>query len=379
MEMAVAGNFVEVFLAKEGHSNPIGINYLEKIQISHLPSLYGALLAGVDVVIVGAGIPLAFPETMRRLARHERAIYPVNVIGADGRNEVLEMAFDPSELFDVSALSELSLPDFLPIVSSDALASILLRRAGEGIDGFVIESNLAGGHNAPPRGKVSYSAEGEPIYGERDDAKLSAFRKMGLPFWLAGSVGSPEGLRTALEEGAAGVQVGTAFALCEESGLLPHLRHELIRLALAGKARIFTDPLASPTGFPFKVADLPGTLTDAAVYAARRRRCDLGFLRQPYRQPDGAIGYRCPAEPVPAYLAKGGAEEDTLGRKCLCNALVANIGMPQIRPDGREEPCLVTLGDDLLGVRRFCRGESPEFSADDVVAVLLGDLPEKAG
>ncbi|MCC6154320.1 MAG: nitronate monooxygenase, partial [Candidatus Hydrogenedentes bacterium] len=31
-ELAVAANFVEVFLAREGHDNPVGINYLEKIQ-----------------------------------------------------------------------------------------------------------------------------------------------------------------------------------------------------------------------------------------------------------------------------------------------------------------------------------------------------------
>ena len=32
-ELIVAANFVEVFLAKEGHSNPVGINFLEKIQV----------------------------------------------------------------------------------------------------------------------------------------------------------------------------------------------------------------------------------------------------------------------------------------------------------------------------------------------------------
>jgi len=32
MEHSIVGNFVEVFLAREGHANPVGINYLEKIQ-----------------------------------------------------------------------------------------------------------------------------------------------------------------------------------------------------------------------------------------------------------------------------------------------------------------------------------------------------------
>jgi len=60
-EMMVVGNFVEVFLAKEGHDGVVGINYLEKIQTPHLASIYGAMLAGVDYVLMGAGIPMAIP------------------------------------------------------------------------------------------------------------------------------------------------------------------------------------------------------------------------------------------------------------------------------------------------------------------------------
>ena len=41
-ELCIVSNYVEVFLAREGHSNPVGINYLEKIQLPHLPSMYGA-------------------------------------------------------------------------------------------------------------------------------------------------------------------------------------------------------------------------------------------------------------------------------------------------------------------------------------------------
>ena len=32
-------------------------------------------------------------------------------------------------------------------------------------------------------------------------------------------------------------------------------------------------------------------------------------------------------------MAKGGKVEDTVGRKCLCNALLANIGHAQTRKD----------------------------------------------
>ncbi len=274
---------------------------------------------------------------------------------------------------DAVAPNPLNRPDFLPIVSSEALASILLRKASGSIEGFIVEGNVAGGHNAPPRGVMTLSARDEPVYGPRDKANLAAFREFGRPFWLAGHYGSPEGLRSALAEGAAGVQAGTAFALCKESGLLPDVRRELVREALAGKARIFTDPQASPTGFPFKVADLPGSLSEKTLYQQRRRICDIGFLRQPYRRSDGKIGYRCPAEPVDAYMAKGGREEDTVGRKCLCNALAANIGMPQRLSDGTYEKCLVTMGDDLVDIGRFCSPGNLDYSAADVIRTMLND------
>ena len=373
LELCMVGNFVEVFLAREGHTNPVGINYLEKIQIPHLPSIYGAMLAGAAVIIMGAGIPLAIPGILDALAQHRPVDYPINVTGADGRNETFDLAFDPSIFIeDASMPGPLLRPDFLPIVSSEALASILLRKATGSIEGFVVEGNVAGGHNAPPRGKMILSAANEPVYGPRDLANMAAFREMDLPFWLAGQYGSPEGMKRALDEGASGVQAGTAFALCRESGLLPDVRVELVRKALAGKARIFTDSQASPTGFPFKVADLADSLSEEAVYQQRRRICDIGFLRQPYRRPDGKLGYRCAAEPVAAYVAKGGREEDTVGRKCLCNALAANIGMPQRLPDGSYEKCLVTMGDDLVEIGRFCSAGQPDYAAADVVRVLLG-------
>ena len=56
-ELCVVANFVEVWLARQGHDHPVGINYLEKIQFPHLASIYGALLAGVDYILMGAGIP----------------------------------------------------------------------------------------------------------------------------------------------------------------------------------------------------------------------------------------------------------------------------------------------------------------------------------
>ncbi len=373
LELCVVANFVEVWLAREGHGGLIGINYLEKIQIPHLPSLYGAMLAGVDYVLMGAGIPLKIPGALDRLAMHEAASYPVTTTGARPGDEVT-VGFDPRDLA-IGTGAPLKRPAFLAIIASEVLAQTLVRRANGRVDGFVVEGATAGGHNAPPRGKLQLTPEGEPHYGERDRVDLARLRALGLPFWLAGGYGTPERLREALEMGAAGVQVGTAFAFCAESGLRPDYRQALLRQAIDGRASVFTDPSASPTGFPFKVARLDGTISDPAVYAARPRICDLGFLREAYREGDGSVGFRCAAEPVNVYVAKGGDVSATMGRKCICNALVATAGYPQVRAGRYIEHGIVTAGDDLAGIARFVRPGATDYAAADVVDTLLSALP----
>ena len=67
-ELAVLGNFVEVWLAKEGHDGLVGVNYLEKVQMATPAAAYGAMLAGVDYVLVGAGIPRELPQLLDSLA-----------------------------------------------------------------------------------------------------------------------------------------------------------------------------------------------------------------------------------------------------------------------------------------------------------------------
>jgi nitronate monooxygenase len=252
----------------------------------------------------------------------------------------------------------------------------MLKKANGRVDGLVIETRTAGGHNAPPRGKPVFSEIGEPVYGERDVIDIAKLRELGVPFWLAGGYGSPQMLRQALEQGAAGVQVGTAFEFTQESGLRADYKRELMAKAIAGKARVFTDPLASPTGFPFKVAQLEGTCSDAEVFAARPRICDLGFLREPYRTEEGGVGYRCASEPVSLFVAKGGKVEDTVGRKCVCNGLLANIGYQQVRNGRRVEYGLVTAGDDLEFIARFLAPGRTEYSAADVISQLLSGCDE---
>lgn len=366
-ELLMAANFAEVWLAREGHLGWVGVNYLEKLQMFALPSIYGAMLAGVDFVLMGAGIPREIPGVLDGLAAHQDVSLRVTVLGA-AREDDHRTRFSPRALLQLG--TPLKRPRFLAIVSSTALSRMLVKLGPGAVNGLVIEAATAGGHNAPPRGDAQLDARGEPVYGPKDDVDLAAIRALGVPFWLAGSRGTPEGLRAALEAGAAGIQAGSAFALCDESALEPSLKARLLEKVAAGAIDIATDPCASPTGFPFKVVRLEGTLSEDEVYRKRPRICDAGGLRQPCLTPEGKLEYRCPAEPVSAYITKGGAEPETLGRKCLCNALLANAGLGQRRGGGPELP-LVTLGNAAAALARFIPPGARAYSARHVIDTLL--------
>jgi NAD(P)H-dependent flavin oxidoreductase YrpB (nitropropane dioxygenase family) len=368
LQLTVLANFVEVRLAKEGHEGQVGINLLTKVQMPNLASLYGAMLANVDYVLMGAGIPREIPGVLDSFARNEKATIRFDVEESGGFDcEYLE--FDPAEQFD-GPLPRLNRPKFLAIVASNSLAMMLTRKATGKVDGFIIEAPTAGGHNAPPRGERRYDENGEPIYGPRDEVDLEKFTRLGVPFWLAGGAGRKGRLREALDAGAAGIQVGTLFAYCNESGLAEPLRRRVIGQSLEGTVRVRTDDRASPTGFPFKVVELDESLSEPPTYEARKRVCDLGYLRTAFRTEKGRIGYRCASEPVETYVKKGGQLADTEGRKCLCNALMSNLDRGQLRNGGSPEKPMLTSGDDLENLGEFLDGRD-SYSAQDVLDYLL--------
>jgi len=371
-ELLIVANFSEVFLAKEGHEGIIGINLLEKIPCPNLYSLYGAMLAGVDYVIMGAGIPKDIPGILDRLALHKNVSLKIPVEGSAPGDDY-RAQFDPGSFFPRKP-PVLKRPEFLCIISSVTLAKMMFRKASGNMNGFIVESPCAGGHNAPPRGQLKLNEKGEPVYGQRDAVNLETIKSIGLPFWLAGSYGSPKKLKAALAEGAQGIQVGTAFAFSKESGFSKSIKQRAIQRITQGNISVFTDPKASPTGFPFKILLLEGSLSETERYHKRERICDSGYLRHPYKKPDSSVGYRCPAEQERAYIKKYGNPEDTKGKKCLCNALLANVGLAQIRKNGYIEDILVTMGDDLKPVSNILKNGNHSYSAQDVLNYLLKDL-----
>jgi NAD(P)H-dependent flavin oxidoreductase YrpB (nitropropane dioxygenase family) len=369
-KMLIASSFVEVTLAKRGTEGLIGINFLEKIQLATPASVFGAILADVDYILMGAGIPADIPQLIRDLLEGKKIEFKIKVEGADKAHT---LHFDPAIIKGVE-YSSLHRPHFLAIVSSHILANYLARDEATRPDGFVIEGPTAGGHNAPPRSKDSIAPDGQVAFSEKDLADIEKVKAVGLPFWLAGGYGTPAKVKEARDMGAAGVQVGSLFALSRESGITDELRDEVLRGLNEGTLEIRTEPKTSATGFPFKVVEINGTATDSDVYEARTRKCDLGYLRSPFLRPDGGIGYRCSGEPINTFEFKGGAVGEAENVKCLCNALMANIGIGQVRWGTYHEPGLLTLGSDLSGAAELSAMHSGCWTSADVVEYLTSSL-----
>ena len=320
--------------------------------------ILGAMLANVDYVIMGAGIPREIPRFITEISQKKSSYITVDIVNGDSQR----ITIDPSEFVDISKI-EFVRPMFLAIIINDVLAAYLARDESSRPDGFIIEGPSAGGHNAPPRGKIEFDAENEPIYGPRDLANLEKMVKYGYPFWLAGGFGARGKLKDALALGAEGVQVGTLFALSNESGFTDEIRNQILGTLADGTFEIHTDMKASPTGFPIKIVNLPGTTALPEVFAARPKLCDMGYLREPIMLKSGRVDYRCPSEPEIPYLKKDGTIEETEGRKCLCNGLFSNIGLGQHRRDGYDEAPIVTLGSDVDGCKELIKLHPNGWSA----------------
>jgi nitronate monooxygenase len=77
---------------------------------------------------------------------------------------------------------------------------------------------------------------------------------------------------------------------------------------------------------------------------------------------------------VDEYLRKSGKIENTVGRKCLCNALMANIGMAQKQASGYLEKPLFTSGSELSLLKRFISQEKKSYSAEEIINALCPQL-----
>jgi nitronate monooxygenase len=359
INLTICANYAFVKIAKEGHNNPVSINYLEKIAMPHVYAIFGAMLADVDFITMGAGIPIQIPALINAYLENKPGTYKIPVIGG----EDYEVSFDPKSFF-CREIPSLKRPGFIPIISSNVLATVLMKKLPEGsIYGFVVEEPSAGGHNAPPRNKINY--------GEKDKVDYEEIAKLGLPFWIGGSRACPEKMKEAISLGASGIQAGSIFALARESGMDSVIRQEILKKGFQKTLKVKTDMKISPTGFPFKLVDLSESTSDESVHESRLRVCDLCVLVSLYKKIDGSIGYRCPSEPVENFIRKGGKVEDTENRGCICNGLITTAGLRF--KDENYEPAVVTLGDDVEFLQHLMKNENDSYSATQAITYLFED------
>ncbi len=337
--LSVITAYVEVLGARRGHRGKVGINVMWKAALTVLPTIYGALLAGADALLCGAGVPMELPDIVRRVRAGEDLEYlPLTGTGTHARLTIIRD--------DTAALlSAMPAPRMIPILSNYAFCKRIVdiwakEHGGARPFAFVLENHAAGGHNAPPRNKTAFT--------EQDDVDhyFDKVKALGVPIYVAGAFanGATRGdLEAWIARGAYGIQVGSRFALCTDSGMRADLRERIIAANANASLHVETSAVMSPTGYPLKVVPLSGTIAEPAIHAARERICNRLYLAQSHFETgaDGTVEetYLCPSMPEDQYARLGGDRAETAGRVCLCNGLLSAAGYYS-----DIEPPILTLG-----------------------------------
>ena len=212
----------------------IAINCMALVERTYVPSVQGAIDGGVDIVIVGAGLPMTLPEIV-------------------GNAQVA----------------------LVPIVSSGRALELICRRwsrYGRTPDAVVLEGPLAGGHlgfkaEEVPRPEFQLEAIFGPV-------KEVAQKNGDFPVVVAGGIYTREDIVRWVRAGADGVQIGTRFAATHESGASQEFKNAIVA------ARVEDIELArpgSPAGMPFRVIRTSPAYQEAYV-GGRPLLCDKQYL-----------------------------------------------------------------------------------------------------
>jgi nitronate monooxygenase len=281
--------FEEVSLSKV-KDGFVGINIMMALVRDYCDSVKGALDAGADAIISGAGLPLNLP-----------AIQP------------------PKD----TAL--------VPIVSSARALDIICKKwekLGYRPDAVVLEGPLAGGHLGFRIDHVDL--ESNKLENLLPPVKDLAMKHGDFPVIVAGGIYTHEDIVTFMDRGADGVQMGTRFLATEESSATEAYKQAVVT-AKKDDIIVAHRP-GSPCGLPFRV------IKQSPMYLSsleRRRppKCDKGYVLLK----DAAGNFTiCPAK------------EDNEKYFCICNGLLSSGGY---NPD-KEEP-LYTVGTNAARVDRI--------------------------
>jgi len=249
-----------------GHNGYIGMNIMVAVINQYEDSVLGSMDGGVDVIISGAGLPMALPEIA---AKHERV------------NDVA----------------------LVPIVSSGRALEVICRRWSRSKrlpDAVVVEGPLAGGHIAW-RDPVEAEAPENRLENLLKDVLEVAKKWENIPVIAAGGIYTHQDIKDAISMGCVGVQMGTRFLATFESGANQLYRKLLIECT-EGDIELANRP-GSPCGMLFRVIK-QSPFYQQALLRERAPKCDKGYL-----------------------LNKGHCPSKHENEKtfCICNGLLSSI------------------------------------------------------
>ena len=272
--------FEEISQAK-ARGGVSGINIMVALIRTYEDSVRGAIDAGADVIISGAGLPMSLP--------------------------VIQNPGDTA---------------LIPIVSSARALELICKkweRVGYRPDAVVLEGPLAGGH-------LGFKLEDIYLESNKLENLLPPVKEMaekygGFPVIVAGGIYTHDDIVRFLKMGANGVQMGTRFLVTQECSASDAYKQAVIN---AGKEDIVVshNP-GSPCGLPFMV--IKGSpMFRSALEQKREPRCNKGYVLRPDREGNFT---QCRAR-----LDDGGAF-------CICNGLLSSAGYNPL-----EEDPLYTVG-----------------------------------
>lgn len=281
--------YEEVSLAKAA-GGVAGINIMVALVRDYEDSVKGAIDAGADIIISGAGLPLGLPAIQ-----------------------------SPKD----TAL--------VPIVSSARALELICKkweRLGYWPDAVVLEGPLAGGHLGFKIDQVDLEANRlENLF---PPVKEMAQKYGDIPVIVAGGIYTHEDILTFMAMGADGVQMGTRFLATEESSAVAEYKQAVINCT-SEDIVLAHDP-GSPCGLPFRVIKQSPAYV-SAIQRLRKPKCDKGYVL--LKDAEGKFT-RCPAK------------ESNEHHFCICNGLLSSAGY---NPDV-EKP-LFTVGTNADRVDRI--------------------------
>jgi nitronate monooxygenase len=281
--------YKEVALAKSA-GGFAGINIMVALVRDYEDSVKGAIDAGADLIISGAGLPLSLP-----------AIAP------------------PKD----TAL--------VPIVSSARALELICKkweRFGYRPDAVVLEGPLAGGHLGFKIDQIDLEAN--KLENLFPPVKDMAIKYGDIPVIVAGGIYTHSDIQMFLQMGASGVQMGTRFLATEESSATAVYKKAVVDAH--DEDIIVAHKPGSPCGLPFRIIK-QSPMYVSSVKRLRQPKCDKGYVL--LKDNEGKFT-RCPAK------------ESNESCFCICNGLLSSAGY---NPD--KEESLFTVGTNASRIDKI--------------------------